>query len=391
MYIKAGGYTVDKFNDVNVSLRYDTIADTFSFTLLFDPNNAAHKAIFKPCANKPCQIYYLNGKGQNELVITGTILSNGFSSSAKKELSTISGYSNTGIFADSCVFEGQLANVNQIVNADGSIQYNNLSLQEIANRIIFYSNISLVVDSNVADTCSKPFASATAGVSETIESFLGRLCTSRGVVLSHTVDGHLLFTKCKAEKNITPTTFVTFQTKGDTSQYKDRVDFGNSSASFDSKPIYNLEPGQDIWTRMDLSIDGQKLHSNIHVVGQQGNTNASSSYKDNPFVKNAFRYKRSLQTSGDDNDTPDTARTILGAELKAITLTIDIVGWEFNGVLVRPNNIITVLNPEIYLYKSTRWFIESVELRESPKGDNATITCVLPAVYNEDDVVNIFD
>jgi len=56
--------------------------------------------------------------------------------------------------------------------------------------------------------------------------------------------------------------------------------------------------------------------------------------------------------------------------------------WEIEGKVIKPNQIITVRNPELYLYKKSNWFIESVQLDGDETQTVATITCVLPETYN---------
>ena len=56
--------------------------------------------------------------------------------------------------------------------------------------------------------------------------------------------------------------------------------------------------------------------------------------------------------------------------------------WELNGAVIKPNQIITVRNPELYLYKKSNWFIESVQLDGDAEQTVATLTCVLPETYN---------
>ena len=60
------------------------------------------------------------------------------------------------------------------------------------------------------------------------------------------------------------------------------------------------------------------------------------------------------------------------------------------GFIIKPNNIITVQDPELYLFESSKWFIEAVTLTGDEKGNTAVLTCVLPQVYDNSKVVNIF-
>jgi prophage tail gpP-like protein len=126
------------------------------------------------------------------------------------------------------------------------------------------------------------------------------------------------------------------------------------------------------------------MHSHITVMKQADSNggNAGEFTIENPYVPFVYRPKVITQSSGDDNDTEKAARNILSDELKNLKLTIVTDRWEVNGKMLKPNNIISVTNPDIYLYKSADWFIESIDFVGDEKQTTATLHCVLPEVYN---------
>ena len=50
--------------------------------------------------------------------------------------------------------------------------------------------------------------------------------------------------------------------------------------------------------------------------------------------------------------------------------------------IIKPNNLITIINPEIYAFTKQTWFIESIDFVGNNKETTATLNCVLPEVYN---------
>jgi hypothetical protein len=72
-------------------------------------------------------------------------------------------------------------------------------------------------------------------------------------------------------------------------------------------------------------------------------------------------------------------------------LTISIDRWDLNGKVIRPNNIISILAPHLYIYKKVNWFIESVEYTGNNEKQTAVLNCVLPEVYNNSPVKSIFE
>src|ERR1035437_732740 len=95
MELRVGNRIISKYNQVSVSLKYDSVGDTFAYVIYFDPANSDDRKTFIPGNYLPCTITH-NG----ELLITGVLLSNGFSSSSVKELMRVGGYSKSGVLDD---------------------------------------------------------------------------------------------------------------------------------------------------------------------------------------------------------------------------------------------------------------------------------------------------
>ena len=366
MELRVGNRVISKYNSVSVSLKYDAVGDTFAYSIYFDPASAADRATFIPGNYLPCTI-----TNNGETLITGVLLSNGFSSSATKQLMQVGGYSRSGVL-DDC----------QVPLTAYPVQLNNMSLAQIATTVLKPFGLKAVIDPIVQNHMDAVFDTQNIAVDQTIKDFLTKLATQKNIVLSHDSDGNLLFTRANTKKT----------------------------------PIYyfdELNPA-GTWTKISLTFDGQQMHSIIWASGQANidDPNKSEGSITNPYVqsvldwediartntilqptvtyKSGYRPSVSIQTSGGDNDTGLTVRQLLAKELKGITMKIELSGWTLNGQLVRPNNIITVRSPENFLYQQSKWFIESVDFNGDATGENATLNCVLPECYNNDTVINVF-
>lgn len=362
MQLKINDKVITQYEQVSVSLKYDSIASTFGFSLLFEPGNK-DRSTYLPGAYSNAEISY-NG----ERLITGQVLSQSFSSAGAppKSLVDVGGYSTTG-FLEDC----------QVPLDAYPLQLDNKSLSEIIQTVLFPLNIKFQVDESVKAEADTVYPTVVFEQSDSIKDFLARLTSQKNIVLSHTATGQLLLTRADVNK----------------------------------KPIFNFDGGQPA-LKMNLKFNGQMMHDVISVIGQQGiNTaNAAQSQIENPYVQKKVNFnlnarnstvgnaaiikgnrpKVALQTAGNDNDTPLVARGLLGQELKAIRLTIEIQGWTLNGKLVRPNNIITVVNPELFLFQKSKWFIESVDFTGNNVDERAILSCVLPECYSNTAVANIF-
>ncbi len=343
MIIKIKNRKYDFFNGVLINLKYDSIASTFSFQAYFNPENDDQRELLHVAHYHIVKIEH-----ENETLITGPILSNTFTNTSRDQLAKIGGYSSPGVLQD-CNIPISLY----------PLQSDGLSLREIANKLVSAFKLEIIVDPDVDSLMDKTYTNSTAGESQTIQQYLTELANQRDIVLSHTVDGELLFTKAQTNKD----------------------------------PILKFEPGGSLFTNMELSFNGQAMHSDITVQKQadaDGGSASESTIK-NPYVPFVFRPKIISQNSGDDNDTGEAAKSALSAELKNLKLTIELDRWTVDDKVIQPNNIISVINPKVYLYTKTNWFIESVSLTGDNKRQVARLSCVLPSVYDKSTPVNIFE
>ena len=139
---------------------------------------------------------------------------------------------------------------------------------------------------------------------------------------------------------------------------------------------------------MSLSFNGQAMHSHI-IATQQADATANAipymSTLRNPYVPYVFRPKVITVNQPIDgiDHTLEAAKNYLCNELRNLKVIITTDRWTFpNGSVIRPNHVITIQNDDIYLYKPSKWFIESVELEGDEKSETAKITCTLPSCYD---------
>lgn len=341
---------VDYFNEFSLNLVHDSVGSTFGFSIYFDPYNKEHKEL-------ACITHYheVQLEHNGELLLTGYLLSQGFESDQTKQMASFGGYSLPGVL-DDC----------EIPTSLYPLQSNNLTLKEIAEKLIKPFKLKMAIDPAVEERMNKKFDTTNASESSTIKSYLTELATQKKIVITHNEKGELLFTESKT--NATP--LITFDGR-----------LGNANGT--------MIP----CTKMSLNFDGQGMHSHITLQKQasQDGGNAGEYTIRNPYViGSVFRPTVKSQSSGDDNDTSLAARQALSAELKGMTLKIELSQWEINGKIIKPNNIITVINPEVYLYKKTDWFIESVSFQGNEKQNTCTLNCVIPEVYSNKIPESIF-
>lgn len=340
---------VDFFSNFQLSLSYDSFGSTFSFEFYYDPDNPDHKELACVSHYHDCTLEH-NG----EILVTGFALSQGFEYDPTKKLATIAGYSKPGIFED-CEIPPELY----------PLQSNSLTLKQVAEKLISpwreKHKIDLIVSPSVSDRVNKVYKSTTAGETTTISSYLTELAQQKQVVVSHDNKGNLLLTEAMTE----------------------------------SEPIINFDWTQGLSpaTSFRFQFNGQGIHSHITVQRQASTDggNAGSATVRNPYCPVLYRPTVKSQTSGDDIDTTESAMRELGKELKDnISLAIDMDSWEWDGKLLRPNNMITLIAPELFIFTKSRWFIRSVDFTGNAERTTTTLNCVLPESYNGKMPVSIF-
>lgn len=333
---------VEFFNNFKLDLKYDSVASSFGFNMTFDPENEEQVELIQLAHYHIAKVEH-NG----QKLLEGYILSENLKDSDKSHTVPISGYSLPGVLED-CTIPPSLY----------PLQYDGLTLREIANKLVSPFDLKIIVDSEVSDKMDVKYDVTTASPNESIKQYLSDLAAQKNIIISHDENGALLFTQIKT----------------------------------DLKPILNFDGGLP-FTSMVLSFNGQAMHSDITVMKQANSDggNAGEVSIKNPYVPYVFRPKVILQNSGDDNDTDLVAKMALAAELKNIKLSITTDRWEVDGNVIKPNNLITVVNPKLSLFNKSTWFIESVSLVGDESKTTATLNCVLPEVYNNQTPQNIFE
>lgn len=339
MRIKINGQFYKFFNQLSLNLSLDSIASTFSFNAKFNPDNENHKKLFKPLAYHKVEIFNDN----DELMFTGLIINNAFSSDSGTNLVALSGYSLAGILEDCTIPVNNypLENLNR-------------SLKDISERLCGLFNIKVVIDSSVGNDANRVYLKSVASPTDTIKSYLSKLTSQRNVILSHDNKGRVLLFKPNAN----------------------------------NEPKYSFNKLNSL--KMSFSINGQGLHSLISVIRQPSAENSGVSTADsieNPLIP-IFRPTTKVLSSGDDTDTKNAADNELASELKAITLNVELQGLYED---LKPGDIVEIENNEIYIYSKVKFMISAIRLSIDVSSKLTSLSLVLPETYTSKIPKKIFN
>lgn len=313
--LKLNGKWFEKFSTLNVNLKLNTVASTFNFT--------GFNEFFKILQYDPCQIYF-----NDELILTGTILNPALKYNLKPQLIGISGYSKTGILED--------VNYPLVMYP---LQFDGLSLKQIAEKITSYFGLRLKVFENAQSEANLAFEKVSIDPSETIKSFLSKLCNQRGLILAHDNFGRLLLYKVEAK----------------------------------IRPKFDYTEKDNI--NISFTPNAQGIHSEISVLRQAkkfDNNNQQTTVK-SPFISGIDRPM--VKTLNDGDEIQETANKMICAEARNFGIRLDLEGFQN----VRSGFYVTLEAP--FLKQRTKFILESVNFKATPKSQTTQMDLVLPCVY----------
>lgn len=350
---------VSYFTDVSIDLKYDSFAGTFQLSYLFDPEIVDIKEFSCVSHYHICTLI-----DEGVTILTGFILSIDFEDSPMPTLARISGYSLPGVLED-CDIPPSIPEkfTRKLVNKPlpYSLQFYQLSLREIVENLIAPFGLKSVIRSSVAADMEVKYEETEAKETQSIKSFLTELASQKNIIITTNQFGNLVFQRPSAIQ----------------------------------KPVFDFVRGAIGVRKWKLSFNGQPLHSQITVM-KQSNIDESAQAEQftiyNPLVTTVFRPKvhKITQKSRVDKDVEQSARNLRAKELRALSLTLELDRWSMNDHVFLPGDVITAINPKVYLYKKTNWFIESVLMNENPEMKTSIIKCCLPEAITGEDPKNPF-
>lgn len=330
------------FDDVQLQLRYDSVASTFRFSFYYTPDSPELKDM--ACIGHYHIVYI---EHENKRLLTGYVLSEEFEDAPDGQtLVTLAGYSLPGVLED--------------CNIVGSLQANNLALLHIAGKVCEpFPEIVVKFDKSISADMLTPYEQVTATPMQSIRSFLSELASQKNIVVGHDEFGALVFKRAPVAQQS-----IAFIEKTPTNKFK-------------------------------TSFNGQGMHSQITIVEQADFDeliqSTSFTVKNPLVIKTAYRPRVIVKNAGNtDNDTRLSAMNALAQELRGLSWKITLNTLQLAGKVIEPGKVITAMNPKVYLFRPTDLFVEQVDLHKTTETEEVTLTCVLPSVYNGSIPINPF-
>jgi len=324
----------------------DTCADGWTASLAFNSDDKKMNDLLKPFKYRPAQCYL----GEKQ-VIDGYLynIENIVAPDGIKK--TLEGFSKTIDIVDSVT--------------KPPYEANKVTLEQRAKDLVEPLGISVVFDENIED---EPFDRVTASPEETIFSHLNKLASQRGILMTSTPRGELLFTRAV--------------TAPPASGFAAAIPF------LPVESVGTIEEGLPLTQSFTARFDGRARFNAYTAIGKsparksaaKKNSKTATS-KDNTVPKSRFTAFNSDETTiGNIQQAADWRRSKQLAETLAIPFPVD-KWYAPNGDLWAENTIVTVKAPSLHIPDGFDFLIKQVEFVFETGGTRATLQLIPPQAF----------
>lgn len=331
------------WDDIEVTRSIDTHS-TVGFSAPFEVDRKEFRDTFRPFSYAPLEVR-VNG----EPLFTGTMIDVKPNLTVDERVVQISAYSKAAVLEDSNIPANQ-----------APFEARGLSLRQIAERLGAPFGISVAM--TVPDPSAFKKVNTKQRTLDTklesdqkIQDFLGDLARQRGLVISDTARGDLLF-----QKSVAP---------------------GNPVARFEegTPPLLSVTP----------TLNPQQYFTEITGFRLAKRGSAGSAYTERSRERLAGGVLRSLSFRIDDvekADVPAAVRAHIGRMLaEAVSYVIVVPTWrDPHGKLWAPNSTVVLKAPSAFVYRDYEFLIRDVVLHQSRDERTASLGLVMPGVFSQD-------
>jgi len=305
--------------------------DTLEFTAPFDPDDSNFRDTFKPFTYQSLAV----SVGGSPL-FTGTLIGVDPSLGPRDQTINVSGYSVPGVLND-CTSPA----------SDFPLEFDDMDLAAIAESLCKPFGIAV----SFPDGAGAAFETVESNSVQTVLAFLTGLAKQRGLVISSTPLGVLVFQKS--------------------------TDAG--------KPRAILTQGEGPMVSVAPSFSPQQYFS--HITGLESvleGTDGSQYTVRNPHLKGALRpvtFKAGDVESGDLKTSVEAKIGRMYANMASYSVVVNT--WrDPSGALWEPNTTIRLTAPGAMVYNAYDFIVRSVSLTRDSREEQATLNLVLPGAFS---------
>ena len=379
MKIKIKGNYYDFVESFAFSQGLDSVASSFGFTVVFNPDDENHRNIFRPLSYPKVEFFDENDKK----FFTGLILNHSFAATSQPDVLAVSGYSKSGTLED-CTIPYSLY----------PLESNKRSLTEIAQRYLQPFNIKIVVEESAKKDMNLVYEKTAAEPKDSVKEYLSKLASQRNILLSHNENGDLVFFK----------------------------------PDFSSKPKFTYT--EENCLGINLEVNGQNMHSDITILRQPEKKKTPKKKKKkseeekvdadgfpiglldgiidpDPKPKKKkpkekpkfydsihnemveyFRPIVEILSEGDASATKNAALNLVAEEFKNIRFSVELSRWDD----IRAGDVVELQSPKISVFKKLKLVVESFSKEMHKDSQSMSLSLMLPEAFTGSlTKENIFD
>jgi prophage tail gpP-like protein len=322
-----------RYQSIRIIRTMDTAADGWIAVLDWTPGkNKEIDALFVPYTYPEARVFI-----GNELLISGVV----YGVSPEK--------SNGGI---KIILEG-FSYTADIIDSTMPTPYEakRITLIDRANQLLKNFGIKALLDTGIDG--GGRFDRVTGDITDTVFKHLMELAAQRGLLISSTPDGNLLFTR-----------------------------------TTDKKTIGTVESDKPGAFTYGAKFDGRLIFNQVKAIGESpGSTSKSATVTDANVPRSRFfTFVADDVTEGEIQKVAEWQRTKQYAD--ALTIPFPVKGFYGpDGKLYRENTKLTVKAPEIFVPDGFDFLIRQVEYVIETTGKTTTLSLVPPEVYTGERIV----
>jgi prophage tail gpP-like protein/phage tail protein X len=337
-----------RWSSVIISQSLDSI-DTVELEVPFDPTDDVTRSYFKPLA-----FHRMGFAVGRQHLFNGTMIDILPRVNSESSVLTVSAYSEPGVLADCTVSSTQFT--------EGSLQFDNMRLDAIAQNLCEPFGISVIVDTDVG----APFEELGIRQDQRVFDFLTKLAKQRGVIMTNDASGALRIWRPQGESTIDPTI----------------VD--------DQVVRASLNEGDPTVTSVTPSFKPQSYYSHITAVTQPwfelgtifklGGDQSTVVNERQPAPLRPHCY---IIPESQNADSNQAARAKMGRMFaNSVSYSVEVIGWrDSNGKLWQPNRLVKLYAPSAMVYEPYEFLVRGAVLRRSHDQETTVLDLVIPESY----------
>lgn len=334
------GNNWDYWNEMEIHLSLDSHASV-GFSAPFEADRKLFRDTFQPFSFKPLTVTV-----GGETLFTGTMVDVAPSITPERRDIAVSAYSKAAVLADCDMPAGSVP-----------FESNGLSLRQIAERLAAPFGVSVVMGAadgspfKRVNTKSKKI-DGKADQDQKVQDFLVEIAKQRGLVLSSTKDGELLFWKS--------------------------IEPGN--------PVARLEQGYPPMMGIAITLNAQAMFNELtgFVGTKRGQPGAKYTQRVALISGGALRSHSFRLDATERGDAVAAVAAKTGRMIgNALTVVVHVPTWRRpDGKLWEPNTTIVVRADDAMIYTDTEFLIRDVFLKSSAGELTASLGLVLPGSFS---------